>query len=65
MSAYQAELNEKVETLQHLLNSFDDGRRKNVFCLAANLLEITDINDVTAWLQAMKADRLLVILIRN
>jgi hypothetical protein len=51
LDAYQAELNEKVEILGRLLNRFDDGRRKNFFCLAVNLLELMDIKDVMARLE--------------
>jgi hypothetical protein len=50
LDAYQAELNEKLGILQQLLNDYDDGRRKNFFCLAVNLLDLTDIKDVLAHL---------------
>jgi hypothetical protein len=52
LAAYQAELNEKVSILERLLADFDDGRRKNIFCLAINLLELADIKDVMARLEA-------------
>ena len=52
LPAYQAELGEKVEILGRLLDSFDDGRRKNFYCLAVNLLEMTDIKDVMAQIDA-------------
>jgi hypothetical protein len=48
LSAYQAELEEKVGILERLLAAFDDGRRKNLFCLAVNLLELADVKDVMA-----------------
>jgi hypothetical protein len=48
LAAYQAELTEKVGILEQLLADFDDGRRKNFFCLAANLLELADVKDVMA-----------------
>jgi hypothetical protein len=34
--------------LERLLADFDDGRRKNFFCLAVNLLELPDIREVMA-----------------
>ncbi|MDR1089148.1 MAG: DUF3795 domain-containing protein [Coriobacteriales bacterium] len=46
LAAYQAELKEKVGILERLLADFNDGRRKNFFCLAVNLLELADIRDV-------------------
>jgi hypothetical protein len=52
LAAYQAELKEKVSILERLLADFDDGRRKNFFCLAVNLLELSDIKGVMAQLDA-------------
>ncbi|MDO5844848.1 MAG: DUF3795 domain-containing protein [Methanocorpusculum sp.] len=34
---------EKVEILKTLLSEYNDGRRKTFFCLAVNLLELSDI----------------------
>ena len=36
---YNAEQGEKVQLLEYLLSSCNDGRRKTLFCLAVNLLE--------------------------
>lgn len=44
--AYQAELNEKMTILQHLLNNYNDGRKKTLFCTAINLLELKDVKEV-------------------
>jgi hypothetical protein len=52
LAAYQAELNEKVRILERLLADFDDGRRKNFFCLAVNLLELVDVKGVMVQLDA-------------
>jgi len=46
MDAYQAEQDEKVEILEELLLSYNDGRRKGFFCLAVNLLDLSDIKMV-------------------
>ena len=43
MEAYAAELNAKVQILEELLRSYDDGRRKGFFCLAVNLLDLADV----------------------
>lgn len=40
---YKAELNRKVEILENLLANYDDGRRKNFYCIAVNLLDLKDI----------------------
>jgi len=46
LTAYQSELNQKVEILRDLLENYNDGRRKNFFCIAVNLLELQDIKEV-------------------
>jgi len=50
--AYQAELEEKVEILKHLLDNYNDGRRKSFFCIAVNLLELQDIRSVVEQIAA-------------
>ncbi len=46
LGKYQQELNEKVTILEYLLDSFNDGRRKNYYCLAVNLLSIQDLRGI-------------------
>lgn len=46
IDAYKIELKEKVKILEHLLEDYDDGRRKSFFCIAINLLELEDIKSV-------------------
>jgi len=46
MEAYGAELNRKVQILEELLQSYDDGRQKGFFCLATNLLDLADIEAI-------------------
>lgn len=43
---YQALLNYKISFLEYLLNNFNDGRKKNFYCLAVNLLDIEDITEL-------------------
>jgi len=43
LEAYEAEQDEKVTILETLLVEYNDGRRKNFFCLAVNLLELPDV----------------------
>lgn len=45
-SAYNLEQMEKAEILNYLLENYNDGRRKNFFCLAVNLLEPDDLHTV-------------------
>ena len=52
--AYNAEQEEKRKILEFLLASYNDGRRKNLFCIAVNLLEIGEIENI---LQAVKSDK--------
>jgi len=51
LAAYQLELNEKVELLSYLLANYNDGRRKNFFCLAVNLLDLHDVRNVIAQIE--------------
>lgn len=46
IDAYRNELNEKISILETLLANYDDGRRKGIFCLAVNLLELQDVRHV-------------------
>ncbi len=41
---YNAEQLEKVHILKILLSDYNDGRRKTLFCVAVNLLELQDLN---------------------
>ena len=45
LAAYNAEQEEKRRLLDRLLASYDDGRRKTLFCLAANLLEVSEVEE--------------------
>ena len=46
MEAYAAELNEKMDYLKTLLENYDDGRRKGFYCLAVNLMDLSDVKAV-------------------
>ncbi len=43
IGSYHTELSEKATILMYLLASYNDGKRKTIFGLAINLLELTDI----------------------
>ena len=40
MDAYNTEQTKKIELLSHLQEQYNDGRKKTLFCLAVNLLEL-------------------------
>lgn len=46
LERYQSELDEKMEILKFLLENYNDGRRKSLFCVAVNLLELQDLKTV-------------------
>lgn len=46
IGSYHTELSEKAAILILLLENYNDGRRKTLFCLAINLLELSDIKAV-------------------
>ena len=46
LTSYHAELREKANALNFLLENYNDGRRKTFFCLAVNLLELTDLQNI-------------------
>ena len=42
---YNLEQEEKIRILSQLLSNYNDGRRKNFFCVAVNLLELSEIHE--------------------
>ena len=46
INEYKKELNEKTRILNDLLVNYNDGKRKNIFCIAVNLLEVNDLKDI-------------------
>ena len=51
IEATLATLEEKMALLRHLLETCNDGRRKGLFCLAANLLEPDDLRAAVSQLE--------------
>ena len=49
---YNHEQKEKVQMLNHLLANFNDGRRKNFFCVAVNLLELPELREIFSQIKA-------------
>ena len=50
LEAYLAELAEKADILLNLLRDYNDGRRKTLYCAAANLLSLDGLRTVMAQL---------------
>jgi adenylate cyclase class IV len=46
LDEYLRDLKEKERLLGFLLEKYDNGRMKNYYCIAVNLLEAEDINDL-------------------
>lgn len=43
---YKRELDEKVSFLEYLIRNYNDGRKKNFYCIAVNLLNLADLNEI-------------------
>jgi hypothetical protein len=43
---YREELDRKVKILGVLIDNYNDGKRKNFYCLAVNLLDLTDLENI-------------------
>lgn len=46
MEAYNEEQTEKARILNILLTQYNDGRKKTMFCVAVNLLELQELQEV-------------------
>ena len=46
LEKYKIELNEKMAILEDLINNYNDGRRKNYYCVAVNLLQLDDLREI-------------------
>ena len=46
IDAYNAEQTEKAKILEVLLSNYNDGRKKTLFCVAVNLLELQELQTV-------------------
>lgn len=51
---YTLEQQEKAQILSYLLSNYNDGRRKNFFCVAVNLLELSEIQGAIKQIQSNK-----------
>lgn len=56
MEVYSAEQQRKKVLLKHLLNTYNDGRKKTLFCVAVNLLELEDLETIISELDGNTSD---------
>lgn len=52
IAQYNLEQQEKAQILSCLLSNYNDGRRKNFFCVAVNLLELSEIQEAIKEIQS-------------
>ncbi len=53
---YQTELSEKAAILKHLIQHYNDGRKKSFFCLAVNLLDLEDVKTIVQQIAEQTTD---------
>jgi len=46
IESFKESLNKKVEILEFLLKNYNDGKRKNFYCIAVNLLSLQDLENI-------------------
>ncbi len=49
---YNLEQQEKMQILHYLLSNYNDGRKKNFYCVAVNLLELSEIHEAINQIKA-------------
>lgn len=49
---YNLEQQEKIQILSYLLSNYNDGRRKTFFCVAVNLLELSELQEAIMQIQS-------------
>lgn len=57
IDAYNAEQQEKEKILRYLLANYNDERKKNFYCIAVNLMELSDIKGI---LNQTKFDQIIL-----
>lgn len=46
LEKYNEEQKEKMQILRHLLSEYNDGRKKTLFCAAANLFDLSELREL-------------------
>ncbi len=55
LQQYKLELNEKVEILEYLIRNYNDGRRKNFYYIAVNLLSLVRLKEILREIQTINS----------
>lgn len=58
LEPYQQNLSEKMTILERLLADHNDGRRKNFYCIAINLLPLAEIKSIMANIESETSDKM-------
>lgn len=61
---YNTEQQEKMKILSYFLSNYNDGRKKNFFCVAVNLLELSELLEAMKQLQ-LNSDKLSLLPIKE
>ena len=56
LPSYRTELGRRMEILRHLLDHCNEGRKKNFYCIAVNLLSLEALERVVAVLENLGAE---------
>lgn len=54
---FKEAMNLKIAILEKLLRDYNDGRKKNFYCIAVNLLSLDDLNEVMEKVEELKCDQ--------
>jgi len=46
LEQYIISLNDKMRILEYLISNYNDGRSKSFYCLAVNLIDLSDLNNI-------------------
>lgn len=55
---YEIILDEKADILRKLLENYNDGRKKTLFCTAVNLMDINDIKDAFKYISSVSSSQM-------
>ena len=54
MVAFAKQQKERIRLLNKLMKEYDDGKSKSFFCIAAALMEISDLNEAVFQIQEIR-----------
>lgn len=60
IDCYKSELDEKIKFLEYLLSNFNDGKSKNFYCIAINLLNLDDLKEIKEYIDKNLNENLIL-----